>query len=265
MTTGSKRRELWVATLAACLMAACGGSSSPASPTSPTPTPPTTSTPPPTPGPVAGGSATCRNIATAYTSVITTNTGFSANTTGSCTFNSATFSGTCNTTYTDSTGVASRLTINAATVYTSLADIVDEVSVIPPRALWVSASATQTNSAGVITTGSSTNTYDAQRRVVRTTGVSAAVPPVTTVTTYTTWDASGRPTTAREVGPNFDNTRIITYDDAQRTRTNTVNGTPVVTVETFDADGNILRQVATGGSAVSTTVFTTTATASVCK
>ncbi len=267
MTIGSKGRELWIAGLAACLMTACGGGSSPGSPTSPTPTTPAATqspTPPATP-PATGTSGTCRNMATAYTSVITTNTGFSANTAASCTFNSTTFSGTCNSTYTDSTGVASRIVISGGTVYMSLADMVDEVSVIPPRTLWVSASGTQTNAAGAVTTGSSTNTFDSQRRLMRTTDVSGAVPPATTTTTYTTWDSSGRPTTARDVGPGYDNTRIITYDDGQRTRTNTLMGGALVTVETFDADGNILRQVTTGGTTVSTTVFATTATARVCK
>lgn len=249
MTLRSRLHRSFTAGTLAGLLAACGGSSNP----------PTSPTGPGASGAPGGSTQTCRNLATAYTSTITSNSGFTASTTATCSFNATTFSGTCGQTYSDSTGTASALTINAATVYASVADFVDEVSVIPPLTLARSASGTQTNSAGVTTSGSSTFTYDGQRRLQRTNDSSG------NVTTFSAWDASGRPTVARDVGPGYDNTRTISYDDAQRSRTTVVNGGIVTTVETFDANGNPLTQVATGGPSVSTTTFTTTATTRVCK
>ena len=84
-------------------------------------------------------------------------------------------------------------------------------------------------------------------------------------TTFTAWDAVGRPTIARDAGPGYDNTRRISYDDAARTRTTVVGNGLVTMVETFDASGNPTRQTAAGGPSRTTVVFTTASTARVCK
>ncbi len=86
-------------------------------------------------------------------------------------------------------------------------------------------------------------------------------------TTYSAWDNSGRPIAARDVGAGFDNTRAIAYDNGARTRTTVVNSGVVTTVETFDADGNIIRNSSSGvGSSLITTMSANvTSTGRLCK
>ena len=62
----------------------------------------------------------------------------------------------------------------------------------------------------------------------------------------------------------------MSYDDAQRTRTTRVipegqSQAVVTTTETFDSDGNPVRQVASGGPSASATTITINSTERVCR
>ena len=87
--------------------------------------------------------------------------------------NRSTSQATCTANYSDSLGNTS--TATGSSHYASVADFVDEVSVIPP--IWRSA---HTSGSGPGTT----HFYDGQRRLIR-----IEAPTFTTV--YTTWDESG--------------------------------------------------------------------------
>lgn len=221
------------------LLAACGSSN-------PDPT-----------GPTPGGSGSCRELASDYTAQATSGP-FSATTISTCAFNATTRQVSCTHRYTDSLG--SSTTTNGIAQYNSVADLVDEVAVIPPRTYVVSASAVQTGSASG--TSSAAHTFDGSRRLVSASNVSAAG---TGTTTYTAWDASGRPTAGNDVGTGYSNALTITYDNTARTRTTSYNGGLVTTIEAFDANGNPVNHVSAGGASVSTTTFTTRATQRVCK
>jgi hypothetical protein len=74
----------------------------------------------------------------------------------------------------------------------------------------------------------------------------------------------------QDAGPGFNNTRVVSYDDGQRTRTTRVipagqSQAVITTVETFNADGNPVRQVASGGPSASTTTITINNTERVCR
>ncbi len=103
-----------------------------------------------------------------------------------------------------------------------------------------------------------TNTFDGQGRITQTVSTAGWT------ATYSAWDSAGRPTVAVEVGPGLNNTRTMRYDDAARTRGTT--SANVATLETFDANGNIVGYSTTaGGTAVSTMTSTTHATDRICK
>jgi hypothetical protein len=142
-----------------------------------------------------------------------------------------------------------------------VADIVDEIAVIPPLTYMLRAAGTQT---GNPTPGTVTNSFDANRRITKTVNTSAGGE---STTTYSAWDSAGRPTEAHDVGKGFSNRRSVTYDDAARTRTTLVNGGPLRTVETFDANGNQIETLATsGGAAVaSKTAITVVSSQRLCK
>ena len=140
--------------------------------------------------------------------------------------------------------------------YNSVADFVDEVRVIPGVFLVTSDVNTNSGACGA-GTATGTYTYDAQRRLTQISNSAGGV------TTYTAWDASGRPTFGTSSGASTS----IVYDDAARTATSTQvgsSGTSVGTL-TFDANGNQVRNVVVQNGVTSTTTFTITATAQVCK
>jgi YD repeat-containing protein len=125
--------------------------------------------------------------------------------------------------------------------------------------------ATATGTGPGVRNSETTFTYDSQGRLLKevTTGSSASA-------TYTEWDAAGRPTKAQDVGPGFKNTRVVSYDDGQRTRTTRVipegqTQAVVTTVETFNADGNPVRQAASGGPSATTTTITINSAERVCR
>jgi hypothetical protein len=144
------------------------------------------------------------------------------------------------------------------TSYNSVADFVDEVRVIPPVAFSTGAVNTNSGSCGSVT-ASTIYTYDSQRRLTQ---ISNSVGGVIT---YTAWDSSGRPTTGTMSGGG---TISIVYDNAARSWTETQtqsNGTRSVGTLTFDANGAQIRNVVVQGNVTTTTTFTNTAIATVCK
>lgn len=205
--------------------------------------------------------ASCRNLATELTVQMTAGGGFTATNKTTCSFNAAAKRSTCMTRYSDSQGTT--LESTTTSTYNSVADVVDEIAVSPPLSYVLSSAGTQTGSRGK-SSGSVTNTFDSNRRIVKTVNTSGNGE---STTTYTAWDAAGRPTRASDVGKGFSNTRAISYDDAARTRTTVVNGGPLRTVETLSADGNQIATLTTSGGATLATKATVTITASqsVCK
>ncbi len=134
--------------------------------------------------------------------------------------------------------------------------MVDEVAVIPPRDYQVSSTATLPQ-AGQVFTVSSTNTFDGQKRLVS----RAATSPVGTITTtFSGWDASGRPTVATTSVLGVSSTESYAYDNAARTKTITAAGRAACT-ETYDASGVVVASSCEG----STTTITILATQQVCK
>jgi hypothetical protein len=249
------------------LLIGCGGACTSSTPVSPT-------------GPPQM-SGVCRNYASSVTTTITTTfpgqnpTVATQNITTS--YNTATnqFSATGTGTY--SNGICGR-SISWSMTYGSVADFVDEVSVIPPKTRWASQSGTVTDS-GPGRCGNSTfaatttNSYDSQGRLVS--GVSTgglsfpnmtAIPGGTAV--YTAWDVLGRPAAYRIAGPP-PVSGSISYDDSSRTRSTTVNlgGISTTTaVDAIDSDGNPVRSQRVvripppplrGGSGVAETADTT--------
>jgi YD repeat-containing protein len=135
--------------------------------------------------------------------------------------------------------------------YPSTASFVDEVQVIPPRP-----HATTTTVTGGVSYVL-TNQYDAQGRLTTATNEAAGT---TITTTYTAWDATGRPTAGKNsvTGP-----LTITYDDATRTATTkSAGGTQA---QSYDANGNPSMLVQTYGESVFKTTTSIKSTAQVCK
>ena len=140
--------------------------------------------------------------------------------------------------------------------YNTVADFVDEIRVVPPVFLAVGTTSQNSGQCGTGAGGSLTYHYDASRRL---TGWTAT--PGTT-TTFTAWDAQGRPTT----GPTGTGGTISNvYDDGARTNTQTQNPGNTVSTLTYDTNGNETKQVVVSGGVTATTTFDITSTATVCK
>lgn len=150
------------------------------------------------------------------------------------------------------------LCTSSVSAYRSKDDFVDEVRVIPGVSMQTSTTTTNTGcGTGTFTVNFN---YDSQRRL---TSTSQTIFGVTSTTTYTAWDSSGRPTQGSFPGTTITNV----YDDSARTwvQTQTGGGTVSTTTTTFDANGNQLTVVNRTGNFTSTTNYNTTATAQVCK
>lgn len=207
----------------------------------------------------SSGGQTCRNYAAAATQV---NVGpqLASTVSMTCTYNASTFQLTCPFTYADSQGTTN--TFVQVFSYSSTADFVDEVRVIPPLTRWTGTSITVS---GV--TSTQTNLFDGQRRWIQNVATTPGAAPVTT--TYTAWDSAGRPTTGSLSTAAGLTTIGISSNDAARTDTTTksTSGFPTfVSVTTYDANGNLAQLVSTnGGSVVQTSTWTIASTVSVCK
>jgi hypothetical protein len=196
----------------------------------------------------------CRTFATNITQVVTAGS-TQTNVTGTCFFNQATNQLSCSY-VSGATPCYTQLQ-----TFSSAADFVDEVSVVPPVKRLNSEVITNQGACG-LPTRSTLFTYDGQRRLMRTVEQGTGG-----TNTYTTWDSSGRPTAGTNPGPPAA-TYTYAYSDANRTETlTTVAGAlNVTTTTTYSADGivtNINNAIASG--ATTTYVITPVGTAKVCK
>ena len=135
----------------------------------------------------------CRTAATASTTK-TTSPGFTSETSTTCRFDRTTSKSTCTNKYKDS--FKTETTTVSVTTYARFEDALDETKVNPPRRRSLRTDTTAEGSKGKSTT-SLVNTYDGQNRLVQEVGTST--PGTTVTTTYTRWDAAGRPTAGRSV------------------------------------------------------------------
>ena len=102
-----------------------------------------------------GAPDACRTGLATYR-IVTRGGGFTSTTEGSCSFDAATVEGTCTNDYSDGTG--RRFRSVSVTRHATIADVVDEVSVNPPRQLARGTTTTVTG-AGADSTGVSTLEY----------------------------------------------------------------------------------------------------------
>jgi hypothetical protein len=233
--------------VAVTLFNGCGGASTPSTPVSPT-----SATSP------SQLSGVCRNYASSVIAT-TTFTFTGANPTVETEIITSSYSTALNqvvATGTVTSSLGCRAGGSWSTTYRSTADLVDEVSVIPPRTRWASQSGTATYigptgpCANRTSEGTVTNSYDREGRLVRedSTG-NVSFPSMTwaseTTTVYAAWDALGRPTAYTTSSPAWEPGSVsgsISYDDAARTRTIQSDIGRTI-VDTFDSDGNPVRSL----------------------
>ncbi len=171
---------------------------------------------------------------------------------------------TCKSTNKDSRGTTT--TTHSVTTYKSIADIVDEIAVIPPlrRAVRVDSSFDGPHGSGK---NNVVYTYDSQNRLVQDAATSST--GATAKTTYSSWDAQGRPTAAgmtMSSGPG--STMTLKYDDAARVQTMTTEamGQRITCEVGFDANGHIIANSCRGpAGVVSTTKSTIGKTEKICR
>jgi YD repeat-containing protein len=201
----------------------------------------------------------CRLVPAASTTVTTFATGKSTAKT-KCSYDKATNEATCTSEYSDSFGAAS--VSRSVTTFKSLDDFLAEVRVNPPLRR-STATATTTRGKTGLTKAGVAFSYDARQRLTRET-VSGG-----STTTWTAWDASGRPTGgATLVKGGIRTTITVKYDDPARsfTRTEGAGAQSVSCTMTFDENGNPELAVCRGAGAInSRTVTKTTATERVCR
>jgi YD repeat-containing protein len=233
----------------ACGAIACSGGGGSGSPNSPS----------------GGGGSTsapsCRTFAGISHAVQTfTQTGVTVTTDTTCSHNTGTNDVTCNSTFVDSQGGPPG-TLTQTSRFASRADIVDEVSVIPPLSRSLGTT-TVTTVSGFSLTTTATNSYDSQRRLTSTAIVTSPV-PLSTTFTYSAWDTSGRPTAGTvAISPGPSGSVSITYNNADRTVTRN-DGLNTCT-QRYDPNGNIQGETCTGTSP-STTNVTVQSTVQICK
>ena len=178
-------------------------------------------------------------------------------------------------TYTDGRGLS--LTFTQVTTYASTDDVMAEVVrlkepagpstnppgrqtlVVPPLSRFL-----QMTASGAVGF-TLTNSHDANGRL---TGSMHVQPAGRTITRYTAWDTSGRPTAGVRQAIAQSSQIVITYDDAARssTTTTTTGSTVVVGTQTYDANGNprVYTQRSNLDATVSTTTTTPASSATVC-
>jgi YD repeat-containing protein len=206
---------------------------------------------PTAPGSGSGGSGvgpSCRTYPTATTAA-TNPFNAASNVTMEGTFNSSSRQLTVSTTFLDGSACST-----IVSTYQSVADFVDEVSVIPPVSRLTSQTTTSSGTCGN-GTSSITYTYDAQRRLTQVNSPAGTI-------TFNVWDMFGRPTAGTlSTGGVLTNA----YDNAARTQTETqvVRGQTTTNIITYDANGAIvLINNFTSGTSTTITVLST---ATVCR
>jgi len=214
--------------------------------------------------PSGGGGSTsapsCRTFAGITHAVQTfTQTGVTVTTDTTCSHNTGTNDVICNSTFVDSQGGPGTLTQTSR--FASRADIVDEVSVIPPLSRSLGTT-TVTTIGGFALTATATNSYDSQRRLTSVAIVTSPV-PLSTTFTYSAWEASGRPTAGTvAISPGPSGSVSITYNNPDRTVTR--NDGLNTCIQRSDLNGNIQGETCTGTSP-STTTVTVQSTLQICK
>jgi hypothetical protein len=243
------RLHALVLVLVCAAAAACkGGGGSPNSPSNSSTT-------------TGSSTASCRTLAASQRSVQTFTDGVTVTTDTACSLSGT--DATCNSTFTDSRFGSGTMTQTSR--FTSRSDIVDEAAANPPLARSLGTT-TVTTVSGVPFTTTATNSYDAQRRLTSTVVVTQS-PPLSVTTSFSAWDASGRPTAGSTTIPNVGQFPVtITYDNANRsvTRDTGLN----VCTQTYDTNANIIREQCNdrgGSTAPSTTTVNIVTTQQICK
>lgn len=172
-----------------------------------------------------------------------------------CHFDAATHERVCTIRSRTSPG---SFTLNLTDKYTSAADFVDEIRVIPPIAR-VQRQARRFAS-GPAANADVTYEYDGARRQTR---LLTAVNNNLMVTTYNAWDTVGRPTS--DVSSSWASTmsRKYTYDGTARTTT--ITGPVGVEIDTYDANGNLIHEMSTDGSGKTDSAIKIIKTEMVCR
>jgi hypothetical protein len=184
----------------------------------------------------APAAASCRTYSADEVRTLTGATSGTINQT--CHFDRATYKRLCTI---RSRTSASSFTLNLTDTYTSVADFVDEIHVIPPIARIQKQTRRFAN--GPAANADVTYEYDGRRRQTR---LSTAINNNLLVMTYNAWDALGRPTGGVSSSRASTVTLHYAYDDIARTMT--ITGPAGVEVDTYDGDGNMIHEIATDGS-----------------
>ena len=197
-----------------------------------------------------GGGGNCRIGPATYRISTTGPNNFTSTTNGSCTFNRSTVEGTCTNQYSDSGGTT--LTSVSTTRNASIAQVIDEVSVIPPLILSSTTTTVVTQPGQPTSTGTSTRAFNGRRLVM----ISNISQPsgATSLTTYTAWDSSDRPTAGSVVSGGQPSTIAFSYNNGTRTQTITQAG--VSCTQTFDQNGNPASAACAGTTSTSTILTT---------
>ena len=233
-------KYLGLAAASLCVLASCGGDN-PAGPDDPGGT-----QPPP--------SQACRTYASARTIASAFHDGARYAASGTCAYSTETNELTCTDRYTEAPGGCGGTVLKTVTRFASVSDFVGEVSVVPPLVRSISTTTSASNLTCATTpegssTGTSTHTYSQGRLVKSWSSVFRRPPlglPGPYTTTYTAWDASGRPITA------YPPTIIMSYDNGARTATTVVSvrgadrvDRPFRIVSGYDVSGNLTSTVMT--------------------
>ena len=230
-------RSIQIATVAVCVATAASCASESDSPAGPS-------------------GQTCRAyMATGTEATVAGTTTVTVNVT--CSFSTQTNMLTC--TYTSPTAGLCQTEINA---YPSAVAFVDEVSVSPPLVRRTTDITTNSSVCGApsVTT---TYSYDAQNHLL-----TARDAATGSTTTYSAWDAAGRPLAGTNAGPPSANYTLVHNASTRQTvTTSTVsNGVVITTTQTYDTNGTqtgsnvTVTGVAGSNVTTSTTVLTTAQT-----
>ena len=206
----------------------------------------------------------CRAAAVEFTAVNKA-PNMTAESTSTCVFDRKALTFTCTTQHKDSLGT--KTTSVSVTTYGSIADIVDEIAVIPPRLRSTRVDGTTEGNRGKTKTDV-VYTYDAQHRLTEEVATTQGSKAVAT-TTYTSWDPQGRPTAGKiTVAGGRGSTLSLSYDDAKRVQTiiSDAMGQRVTCEMGFDANGNSISHSCRGsGGLMSTAITTVGKTEKICR
>ncbi|HXT70441.1 MAG TPA: hypothetical protein VN700_11830 [Vicinamibacterales bacterium] len=172
-----------------------------------------------------------------------------------CRFDLATMSRICSV-RTQTT--ATNFEVTFTDKYNSVADFVDEVRIVPPIARIQTQARQYTSGRG--TNGQIKYEYDGDRRQTR---LTSNMGGNLLVTTYTSWDPKGRPTIATISSQASSFNLQYKYDDALRTMT--ITGPAGIEVDTYDENGNMIKEETADGMGRTFYAVKITKTDKVCK